>query len=87
MPMLVMGVRIVTVAVFNRVVCMGMRMARPGKHRTRMRMLMVRVMFMLVFMFNNPVRMFMLMMLGQMQPHAQGHQRSRTDELECHMLA
>ena len=85
--MLVVGIRKVAVAVLHLIVCMSMRVARPGKDRTGMFMLMVCVMLMLVFMFQNLVSMFMLMMLGQMQPNTQGHEKSRTDELECNVLA
>ena len=87
MPMLVVGIRIMAVAVLHLIVRMSVRVARPGKHWAGMFMLMVCVMLMLVFMFQNLVSMFMLMMLGQMQPNTQGHEKSRTDELECHVLA
>jgi hypothetical protein len=85
--MRVMHVREVRMLVPQPVMPMGMGMRLPRRIIGRVLMSMVLIMHVGVRMFHWLMNMFMLVMLGQVQPHADTHQQSCRKKLNGHRLA
>ena len=64
------------VVVAQRLVAVPVRVRFSRRHRPVMRMLVVRVVFMLVFVFQRFMPVPMFVPLAQVQPDTNGHQRS-----------
>ena len=71
----VMQVREMGVAVREGIMLVLVGMRLLGLPWERVRMLMMRIVQVRVGMIEPPMRVFVLMMLGQMQPHPRAHQR------------
>jgi ASC-1-like (ASCH) protein len=87
MPVAVVDVRIVWMAMHQRLVCVRMAvrlLAIPGKIVVVLVMLVV---VMAVRVYESLVRMFMRMAFADMQPDTHGHQRTGQPEGEAGMLA
>ena len=58
-----------------------------GGDFSRMRMLVVIVVRMVMFMFKQLMLVCVFMPFADVQPYAQGHQRTGDEQLRCHRLA
>lgn len=89
--MLVPVVRIgeMRVAVDQRLVAVGMTVARPRWNGRHMHMIVMNVlaMHMLVRVFNGLVHVAVFVPLRQMQRHSDGHQRAGSEQCSRHGLA
>lgn len=85
MPMAMMQIRIMRVFVAERRVAVPMRM-RLG-HRAVMDMAVVVVMAVKMIVLDGIVHMIMFVAFGQMQPQADPHQESRSQERDGRRLA
>lgn len=72
----VVGIREVRVRVGQWLVAMRMRVPHSGRHRSFMRVLMMLVMCVLVLMLDESVGVQMIVLLRQMQVHAQSHEQA-----------
>ena len=78
-----MSVREVRMRVRDRLVPMRMRVAGSRLDREIVRMPVMFIMHVLVRMEQRFMRMFVFVPFGQMQPHAQPHQRAGNDQAQC----
>ena len=69
-------VREMLVAVRQRLMPVAMGMADPRRDRRLVFMLMMLIVFMFVLVFHGLVGMLVTMVLGDVQPHAQRHERT-----------
>ena len=65
------------VAVHQRFVPVRMAVTGTGRHRLSMRVLVMRIVFMLVVVLEKLVDMHMRVTLAQVQPYTGGHQQAR----------
>ena len=72
------------VIVAQRLVAMPVRMRCTRRHRPVMRVQVVRVVFMLVLVFQRAMRVLMQVALAQVQPNADGHQRPGNQQRRGH---
>ena len=82
--MRVMHVRQVRVPMSHWLVLVRMRMRLAGRVRSYMGVSVMDVMHMRMCMNESLVKMLMLMMFGQVQPYANGHQGTRDEKLCCY---
>src|SRR5215469_3262533 len=85
--MRVMHVRQVRVPMSHRLVLVRMRMWLAGRVRSFMGVSVMDVMHMRMCMNESLVKMLMLMMFGQVQPYANGHQGTRDKKLRGYRFA
>ena len=83
---LMMHVRDVRVPVLQPRVPMVVGVRLAGWITRRVRMPVMLVVHMRVCMFHRLVPMLMLVMLGEMQPYADGHQETSCEQLDCQRL-
>ena len=81
-----MGIGIVLGGVRHRLVVMPVAVPGPLGDGRCMLMPMVCVVFVLVFVIHRFVRMGVHVMLGQVQPHACRHEKSRRNQSPCNVL-
>ena len=84
MPMRVMHVRHVRVPMSHWLVLVRMRMRLARRVRSFMGVSVMDVMHMRMRMNESLVKMLMLVMFGQVQPYADGHQGTRDKKLRCY---
>jgi hypothetical protein len=85
MPMV--GIREVRVLVGQRVVAMSVRVSHSGWHPLFVRMLMMLIMCVLMLMLDELMRVQMIVLLRQVQPHAKCHERAGNQQLHGYRLS
>lgn len=82
MPM--MRIRVVGMAMRHRLMPVTMAVPRAVWHLWQVRVLVMRVMNVLMLMFEGLMVVFVLVPLSEMQPHTNSHQRRRDKEPHAH---
>ena len=87
MAMRVVHVRHMRMLVYEPLVAMPVRMGLAGRIVLAVAVLMVCIVHMRVAVLQGLMDVFVLMMLGQVQPEPEAHEQAGDQELECDGLA